>query len=104
MAACSLSLLPYPPPRRHRGLSWFVRVIGGVVPGLLKAPSGVRLSHHTGGRSCRATLKYDADLNNQEKALGILPIVSIVVPFWGYLLGSLIQKLVKPKKELQWRL
>ena len=28
-----------------------------------------------------------------------LPVVSIVVPFWGYLLGSLIIHLVKPKKR-----
>ena len=27
-----------------------------------------------------------------------LPIVSIVVPLWGYLIGSLLQYLVKPKK------
>ena len=29
---------------------------------------------------------------------GLLPIVSIVVPFWGYFLGSLIYISVKPKK------
>ena len=27
-----------------------------------------------------------------------LPVVSIVVPFWGYLIGNLIIYLVKPKK------
>ena len=33
-----------------------------------------------------------------------LPRVSIVVPFWGYLSGSLIYKWLNRKKELQWRL
>ena len=33
-----------------------------------------------------------------------LPIVSIVVPFWGYLLGSLIESWLNQKKELEWRL
>ena len=31
-------------------------------------------------------------------------IVSIVVPFWGYVFRILSIKLVTPKKELQWRL
>ena len=33
-----------------------------------------------------------------------IPIVSIVVPFWGLPYRILIIYLVKPKKELQWRL
>ena len=33
-----------------------------------------------------------------------LPIVSIVVPFWGYLIGSLLYIWLNQKKELQWRL
>ena len=33
-----------------------------------------------------------------------LPIVSIVVPFGGYLIGSLIYNWLNQKKELQWRL
>ena len=30
-----------------------------------------------------------------------VPIVSIVVPFWGYLLGSLIQNWLNQKTEIQ---
>ena len=33
----------------------------------------------------------------------LLPIVSIVVPFWGYLIGSLIYNWLNQRKELQWR-
>ena len=33
-----------------------------------------------------------------------LPIVSIVVPFWGYLIKALIYNWLNQKKELQWRL
>ena len=33
-----------------------------------------------------------------------LPVVSIVVPFWGYAKGSLIYNGLNQKKELQWRL
>ena len=29
-----------------------------------------------------------------------LPIVSIIVPFWGYLLGSLVQNWLNQKREL----
>ena len=35
---------------------------------------------------------------------GEKPIVSIVVPFGGYLLGSLVYNWLNQKKELQWRL
>ena len=34
----------------------------------------------------------------------LYPRVSIVVPFWGYLIGSLIYNWLNQKKELQWRL
>ena len=34
----------------------------------------------------------------------VLPIVSIVVPFGGYLIGSLLYIWLNQKKELQWRL
>ena len=34
----------------------------------------------------------------------LLPIVSIVVPFGGYLIGSLLYIWLNQKKELQWRL
>ena len=33
----------------------------------------------------------------KDVIIGILPVVSIVVPFWGYLLGSFILNMVKPK-------
>ena len=33
-----------------------------------------------------------------------VPVVSIVVPFWGYLIGSLLCIWLNQKKELQWRL
>ena len=35
---------------------------------------------------------------------GFRPIVSIVVPFWGYLIGSKLYIWLNQKKELQWRL
>ena len=35
-------------------------------------------------------------------AFGV-PIISIVVPFWGYLFGSLISIWLNQKKERQWR-
>ena len=33
-----------------------------------------------------------------ESRISSLPIASLVVPFWGYLLGSLIYNWFKPKK------
>ena len=34
----------------------------------------------------------------------VLPVVSIAVPFGGYLIGSLLYIWLNQKKELQWRL
>ena len=34
----------------------------------------------------------------------VLPIVSIVVPFWGYLVKALVYTWLNQKRELQWRL
>ena len=46
----------------------------------------------------RATLeKWQLGLRHAYSVWG-LPIVSIVVPFWGYLIRILIIYLVKPKK------
>ena len=49
-----------------------------------------------------STLQDDSDPHNSFKSLGTLPIVSIVVLLLTYRI--LIVYLVKPKKELQWRL
>ena len=38
------------------------------------------------------------------KLFGVLPVVSIVVPFWGYIFTSLIYNWLNQKTELQWRL
>ena len=35
--------------------------------------------------------------------IGILPIVSIVVPFWGYLIRSELYIWINHEQELQWR-
>ena len=51
-----------------------------------------------------SALAGDVGQRDQGRLQGLhkeLPIVSIVVPFWGYLLGSLM---LNQKKELQWRL
>ena len=60
---------------------------------LREAPCSVE---RTSARGIRASVTV-------QKQWG-LPMVSIVVPFGGYLLGSLIKIWLNQDKELQWRL
>ena len=54
--------------------------------------------------SCESLSPYDPWEVRRGNLQRGLPIVSIVVSFWGYLIGSLIYNWLNQKKELQWRL
>ena len=59
----------------------------------VEGPLGLSATEHRGSK--------DSSRGSWQRTI---PRVSIVVPFWGYLLGSLIQNWLNQKKELQWRL
>ena len=57
----------------------------------------------------RSSINANHDRNGRSQHIRVdkarhLPVVSIVVPCWGYLIGSLLYIWLNPKKELQWLL
>ena len=92
-------------------LAWeFQKLCSGIEGTVLFFQSWPTCSEHAVTR-CHMSASEEKPTNPQ--IAGILnpgcrtqnrPIVSIAVPFWGYLLGSYLYIWLNQKKELQWRL